>query len=330
MRTVFSLLLLLLAACTNDKPASEVDPLRAALQVPYFRNPLDSRLVKSWRHLDLVFEQVDFQGRYKQRIPALICYSEIARTHPLPVIVCMPGSSNRKEDLLQPLDLIPRWAEKGFFVISIDRPYGGDRSGDLGEAVRQKGLLKVWGEYVYDLMCALDYLQTRRETDGQYIGMLGLSMGGWEALLLAALDQRVDVVVSVAGQLHWKEVFRERAWQAIFQGLDLRQELVERQATSQEAWQAFRRTYPDIDQVDAALLVKRIAPRPILLMTGSEDTFITPATTQKTHEAATAVYRKMGMGERLDIWIAPDTGHSFPTSMQERALAWFERWLRDV
>ncbi len=327
MRLVSLFFLILPVACAHNEPQSGADPLRVALHLPHFHNPLDARMVKTWRHLDLVFEQVDFQGRYKQRIPALICYSEIARTKPQPVIICMPGSSNRKEDLLQPLDLIPQWAKKGFFIISIDRKYTVNRVGDLGEAVRQKGLLKVWGEYVYDLICALDYLQTRREANAQHIGMLGLSMGGWEALLLAAMDQRVDVVVSVAGQLHWEEVFKGEAWQVIFQGLDLRRELVENQVSGPEALEAFRRAYPGLYLTDAAQLVQRIAPRPLLLMTGSEDVFIAPMTTQKTHESAAMVYRKMGMEKRLGLWIAPDTGHSFPRSMQERSLAWFERWL---
>ena len=324
----FHLLLVcfLVTACAEYEVAPKVD-LRDALELPYFRNPLDPHLSKSWRHLDLIFEKVDFQGRFKERIPALICYSEIGRTSPLPAIICMPGSSNRKEDLLQPLDLMPQWAERGFFVVSIDRPYAGNRPGSLQEAVREKGLPRIWGEYVYDLMCAVDYLQTRSEVDAQRIGMLGLSMGGWEALLLAAVDRRIQVLVCVAGQLTWAEVFRDRTWQAIFQGVDLRHKLVKRQASGAEAWQAFRSAYPALVQVDAPLMTERIAPRALLLMTGQDDTYITPAAASKTYETASREYRRQGRQDRLDMWIVPGVGHSFPKAMQQRALAWFRRWL---
>ena len=328
MKAILPLILGLVVGCGGEERDMATD-LRTALEIPHFRNPLDPRLVKSWRHLDLIFEEIEFQGRYGENIPALICYSAMGRTRPLPAVICMPGSSNRKEDLLRPLDLIPQWAEKGFFVISIDRPYAGDRPGDLGEAIQDKGLPKVWGEYVYDLLCVLDYLQTRSEVDAQRIGMLGLSMGGWEALLLAAVDERVKVVVSVAGHLLWEEIFKEGIWQLIFQGLDLRNQLVERKATGTEAWVAFRRSYPAMQQLDAPSAVLKIAPRPLLLMTGDKDPYIVPMATRKTHEAAREVYRSLGKEERLALWIAPDTGHSFPRAMQQRALDWFVRWLKE-
>lgn len=301
--------------------------LRSILGVPHFRNPLEPQLVESWQRRDLVFERVRFQGRYGDWIPALVCYSELARFRPSPAILCMPGTPNSKEDLLQPVDLLPRWADQGFFVVSIDRPYHGERSGDLGVAIQEKGLLRVWGESIYDLMRALDYIQSRPEADGERIGMLGLSMGGMEALLLSALDDRVKGVVSVAGQLVWEEIFRHDHWKWIFRGLELRHQLVGADISGDQALKAFREAYPGLEQVDASVVAARLAPRPLLLMIGEEDPFIPLKAARKVYQVARSAYESKGRVDHLQLRVVSGVGHSFSTKMQEWALEWFARWL---
>ena len=130
----------LLGGCSPGPPAAErrgldAAALREALAVPHFRNPLESSIQKQWTKRDLVFERARFQGRYGDWIPALVAYSRLGLARPLPVVLCMPGSPNVKEDLLQPVDLLPRWADRGFFAVSIDRPYHGERAGDLNAAL---------------------------------------------------------------------------------------------------------------------------------------------------------------------------------------------------
>ena len=297
------------------------------MQIPHFRNELQPRVDSTWTRRDLVFERVRFQGRYGDWIPALACYSELGRTRPLPAILCMPGSPNRKEDLLRPLDLLPSWAEAGFYVLSIDRPYHGERHGDLSSAIYTKGLAKVWGEYIYDLMRALDYLETVPEVDAARIGMLGLSMGGMEALLVAALDDRVDVVVSVAGQLSWQEIFAAGTWTQVFPGLALRHELVRSGADGEQAFAAFTARYPELTTLDAAMVAPMIAPRPLLLMIGEDDPLIPLAAAQHTLEAAREEYRRRDRESNVELRVEPSVGHSFPHDMRIDALEWFARWL---
>lgn len=315
-----------LAGCQNAPTADTVE-LRATMQIPHFRNELQPRVDSTWTRRDLVFERVRFQGRYGDWIPALACYSELGRTRPLPAILCMPGSPNRKEDLLRPLDLLPRWAEAGFYVLSIDRPYHGERQGDLSSAIYTKGLAKVWGEYIYDLMRALDYLETAPEVDADRIGMLGLSMGGMEALLVAALDDRVKVVVSVAGQLSWQEIFAAGTWKQVFPGLALRHELVRSGVDGEQAFAAFKSKYPELTTMDAAMVAPMIAPRPLLLMIGQEDPLIPLAAAQRTLEAARVEYRRHNRDSHVELRVEPSAGHSFPPDMRFDALEWFGKWL---
>ena len=300
--------------------------IRAALSLPQPGDtPLAAQLEESWRRRDAVLERITFRGHQGQPIPALVGYSELAHTRPLPVILCMPGSPNRKEDLDAPLDLLSTWSQSGFFVISIDRPYHGDRPGNPEQAIREKGLPRVLGEYVNDLTRALDYAATRPEADMSRVGMLGLSMGGMESLLLAAVDERVGCVVSVSGQLSWQDVFNTDSWQLIFTGLPLTKRLRRENAAAATVHEAFLEQMPELSVLDAPVVAAMLAPRPLLLMTGQRDPYVTPAAARRTHAAARKSYQITP--EKLQLWIADDVGHAFSPQMQDRALLWFRRWL---
>lgn len=320
MRVWFCWALAAVVGCATPSPDA-AEALRRALEIPYYRGPLKPEVLRTWKQRDLVFEQLRFRGRDDRWVEALACYSELARSRPLPALLCIPGSGNRKEELVQPLDLIPRWADQGFFVLSIDR------AGDEAEMLERRGLPAMWGRQVHQLIRTLDYLQTRPEVDGTRIGMLGLSMGGMEALWLAALDQRVRVVVSAAGHLAWQEVFGGEAWRLIFAELPLGRHLIGEGVPGGEAWQAFCRQYPDLPALDAGLVAACLAPRPLLLLTGAEDPFTPPAATDSVYRAAAAEYARTGGTEALAMWVEPKGGHGFSRAMQDRALAWFRQWL---
>lgn len=321
-------LCLSLAGCgPHAGPLPAAERIRQALQLPSAPGPpLAARTEESWRRRDAVVERLVFQGRHGA-IPALVAFSDLGRTRRLPVLLCMPGSPNRKEDLIQPLDLLPRWAQRGFFAISIDRPYHGQRPGNPEQEIVAKGLPRVLGEYVDDLQRTLDYAATRPEADMERIGMLGLSMGGMEALLLAAVDDRVGCVASVSGQLSWRDVFGSDSWKLIFTGLPLAERLRRDGASGEQVYAAFLEQAPALAAIDAPFVAASLSPRPLLLMTGDADPYVTPAGARRTYDAAAAAYGALA-SERLQVWIEAGVGHGFSSAMERRALAWFSYWLR--
>ena len=113
--------------CAEQTSQLAQEDLHTLFSIPHFRNPLEPQIHEKWRERDRVIEKVSFQGRYGDRIPALIAYSELGYAQALPVILCMPGTPNVKEDLMDGLNIMRSWADRGFFVISIDRPYHGLR-----------------------------------------------------------------------------------------------------------------------------------------------------------------------------------------------------------
>ena len=190
-------------------------------------------------------------------------------------------------------------------------------------------MVRVWGESLYDLMVSLDYVEGRIEADGNRIGMLGLSMGGMEALWLAALDERIDVVVSVAGHLTWQHVFESGAWKHIFRGYALRNKLVRQGVEGKEARLAFFKEQTNFEAVGALQVVDRLIPRPLLLMVGNSDPFIPLSASERLYERTKALYTEGGYSAdgRVGLFIGEGEGHSFNNSMQRIAIDWFNEWL---
>ena len=100
-------------------------------------------------------------------------------------------------------------AQRGYIVFCPDARGMGERRESLSESDESRfssscnQLLKmalplgmtVIGMWTWDLMRLMDYIQTRPECRGQKIGCIGLSGGGLQTLYLAALDDRVECAV---------------------------------------------------------------------------------------------------------------------------------------
>ncbi|MDA1349615.1 MAG: dienelactone hydrolase family protein, partial [Chloroflexi bacterium] len=117
----------------------------------------------------------------------------------------------------------PTLARQGYAVAAIDTYFCGARSpkgrsgADSPERYRgaDEGSLfrlnlwmgrNLWGLMQRDQQCLIDYLQTRPEIDPQAIGVTGMSMGGTGSWWLAALDDRIKVVVGVAGFTRYQQL----------------------------------------------------------------------------------------------------------------------------
>jgi pimeloyl-ACP methyl ester carboxylesterase len=143
---------------------------------------------------------------------------------------------------------------------------------------------------INDFLGALDYAQQR--VPGAIMGVLGYSMGAAVAIMGAARRPEVCAVVADSSfATHWgvvaynvKRVVRLPATPFVF--------LADRLM----AWRAgyrFREVEPLRD-------VTRIAPRPLLLIHGLEDTTISPLDSQRLFEAA---------GDPKELWLVDGMEH---------------------
>jgi len=95
------------------------------------------------------------------------------------------------------------FAKQGILALSLGWP----GLGELGQPENNHdfaGQLDLVGSnslgYFYLLIRrGLDFLATYPSADDQRIGVTGLSGGGWQTVMIGALDQRVHVIVEVAG-----------------------------------------------------------------------------------------------------------------------------------
>jgi cephalosporin-C deacetylase-like acetyl esterase len=100
--------------------------------------------------------------------------------------------------------LCRKLAEVGFIAVAIDAPYHGERKSGKGETDYDDAIIRAYrgsGEHpffydtVFDVMRLVDYLSTRDDVDASRIGLIGISKGGVETYLTAAVDPRISVAV---------------------------------------------------------------------------------------------------------------------------------------
>ncbi len=152
---------------------------------------------------------------------------------------------------------------------------------------------------------SVDYLLTRPEVDGDRIGCMGLSIGGFRSAHLTGLDPRIKAAV-VAGWMTsygslLKNHLRSHTWMIYLPGqlqyLDL----------------------PDVASLNA--------PRPLMVINCLQDRLFTLEGMQDAEKTLAAVYEKMGARDQF-LCRYYDVPHSLNIEMQDDAIDWLSRWLK--
>ncbi|GAC1465305.1 MAG: hypothetical protein NVSMB9_04760 [Isosphaeraceae bacterium] len=155
-----------------------------------------------------------------------------------------------------------------------------------------------------DLQAALAYLKTRPDHDPAGFGLFGVSRGGSTALVVAAKEPRVWGVITdgafptrgtmLSYIIRWAEIYVSNPyfWKCMPPALFLF-----------VAWAGRVRSEYRLNcrfaNVEKA--VRRLSPRPWLLIHGQKDAYISPAIVEKLYEQAQ---------EPKDIWIVPKAKHN--------------------
>lgn len=237
--------------------------------------------------------------------------------------------------------------EAGYVVLSFDYKGWGDSEGP-------KSRLAPYSR-VADVQAALTFLAAQPMVDANRLGLYGTSYGGATVVWVAAVDPRVKCVVSVVGVGNGQRWMRSvRRPDEYFDLLDrsaadrLRRattgesEFVERgdillpDRQSAELAAAARRGTPGavsqipLEFIDDTLgfnpewVVDKIAPRPVLFITTSDDRLVPP-------EESEAMYRRAGEPKRLVVlegWGHYEVyaGECFRQVM-EPTVAWYREYL---
>jgi dienelactone hydrolase len=174
----------------------------------------------------------------------------------------------------------------------------------LAKALAFAGL--TWpGIVAWDDIRTVDYLATRPEVDASRIGCLGISMGGYRTIYLAALDERIKAAC-ITGFLSTvrpmiKTHIDTHSWVHFLPGL--------------HRW---------LDLPDVASMH---APKPLLVQQCAQDRLFPPEGMKESVDRIAAVYRKAGVADQFSgrFYDAP---HIFNRTMQDEAFAWLDKHLK--
>lgn len=153
---------------------------------------------------------------------------------------------------------------------------------------------------MWDLARALDVLAEHPLVDPARIGMVGLSQGGTMTLFMAAWDARIAAAV-VSGYFSSWAASAEVPWNMC--GSQVLPGMLGR-----------------FEHVDLAALV---APRPLLLQSGTADPLFPAAVAVREHAKVATVYDALGAADRLEHDVF-DGGHEW---RGDRPYAFFDHWL---
>ena len=259
----------------------------------------------------------------------------------LPVVIALHGTGDSKEGMEF---LLREFAAKGFIGVAIDGRYHGERAPAAnGEDAYDDAILRAFRQQkehpflydeVWDVMRLIDWLETNREVDASRIGLVGISKGGMEAYLTAAVDPRVAVAVPCIGVQSFAWALENNQWQARVGTIGQAFETAARDAKVEEidakfVRQFFDRVAPGIyTKFDGPQMLPMIAPRPLLVVNGDTDALTPVPGVQKAVDAAKKAYAAAGAGDKVRWILEEHAGHQITQQALGEIEAWLVRWLK--
>jgi len=163
------------------------------------------------------------------------------------------------------------------------------------------------GVEVWNVIRALDYLETRPEVDRSRFGITGRSGGAAMTWFSAAVDSRLKVAVPVMGNSTYAANVAANTQKG---HCDCMFPI---------------NTYQHDLMTQGAL----IAPRPLYMMHGKQDTLFPIPGYEEFEAKVGALYRAYKSGEKFRNTVG-DTGHQDSDFLREQAIRWFDRYLMQV
>jgi fermentation-respiration switch protein FrsA (DUF1100 family) len=166
-----------------------------------------------------------------------------------------------------------------------------------------------------DLQGAIDYVQRRGIKP---VGVLGFSRGGGVAIVRAATDGRIAAVVSDGGFARLESALI--GWASRLGGVpDWIGRPLARTIKTIAGW----RLGINLSEADPIDWIKRIQPRPVLLVHGDQDPYVSVAEIEEMFAVA---------GEPKDLWRVEEAEHRRadqhrPQEYRKRVVGFFERYL---
>jgi dienelactone hydrolase len=266
----------------------------------------------------IVVEKIHFQSR-----PGLYVTANLYRpkevTKPLPTVLYLCGHSQQKKGNVSFGNKVGYqhhgiwFARNGYVCLMLDSLQLGEIEGIHHGTYRydmwwwiNRGYTPA-GVEAWNCIRALDYLETRPEVDKKRIGATGRSGGGAYTWFIAALDERIQCAVPVAGIT------------------DLQNHVIDGVVEGHCDCMYFHNTY----QWDYPQLAALVAPRPLLIGNTDADPIFPLDGVKRTYEKTKRIYDLHSAGDKCELVVFPG-GHNDLPELQTAAFAFFNRHLKQT
>jgi acetyl esterase/lipase len=236
------------------------------------------------------------------RLPAVICLHQTSR----PLGKDNPVGLGGPADLNYAVHLV----ERGYITLAPDYVNMGEYKVDPYAAGYASATMKgIWNH-----MRCVEYLRSLPEVDGDRIGAIGHSLGGHNAIFLAAFDERIRCVVSSCGFCSFARYMKGdlTGW-------------------SHDGYMPRIKTLYDRDPkrmpFEFGEVIAALAPRPFFANAPLHDANFDVQGVRDCIDVAAPIYESFRAADRLQA-IYPDAGHAFPEAARRQAYAWIDRWLK--
>jgi dienelactone hydrolase len=321
----------------STEPAQETrDALLAIIDRP--RVDLSPQETSQGVEGDLARFHFTYASEATQRVPGILLAKpgllKDGRRHPVVIVLHGTGGSKMSE-----IGTLRTLADDDFIAVSIDGRFHGERGtqADYNAAIAQAFAdgksHPLYLDTVWDVMRLIDYLQSRVDVDPNRIGLMGISKGGIETWLTAAVDPRVGVAIPCISAQSFAWGLENNAWhhrigtvQKSFDAAAKAEGIDKPDATFVKAF--YDRLLPGITtRFDGPQMLPLIAPRPLLIISGEKDP-INPIRGVRLCETSTKLaYANAKAGDRFEIIIEPNITHEVTKSARAAAVEWFKKWL---
>lgn len=282
------------------------------------------RILSIEQHDGYTLERFEFHNGVDMIVPGILMIPDELED-PAPAIVGLHGHGSSKESIggthvESSQHVGPDLVREGYVVAAIDSYFNGERIGKgpagTSEDKRQQEWSQfklhnwlgrtLWGLMLRDEQMLLDYLETRPEVDADRIAATGMSMGATRSWWLAAIDDRIRAIVSVACFTRYTELIQNGALRS----------------------HGIYYFVPGIlKHFDTEAIYSLVAPRPMLQLSGDQDAGAPTRGIEVLEEKLAHMYKLYGEEENFRSVLYHETGHEYLPEMKEEMLEWFRAHL---
>ncbi|HIJ65130.1 MAG TPA: prolyl oligopeptidase family serine peptidase [Candidatus Hydrogenedentes bacterium] len=314
------------------KSLSEWPQLRAEIErtvrgvlgaMPKERPELQAKTVDEMEFEGYIRKRVNYFVDDWERVSAWVFVP--AGKEEAPALLCCHQMVGQGKDEPAGLDGNPllafaqHYAQLGYVTFAPDCITAGDRVSVDSAPYDTKSFYKdnprssAMGKMLWDHVRAVDALCESKRVDAARVGVIGHGLGGHNALLLAALDERIQVCVASCGFTRFADDKTPERW-ALHSGFVYMPRL--KKAIKEGAF-----------PFDWEHVLALAAPTPTLVIAAlNDDRFSNAGSCEKAVNMARAVYELLGARDALGI-LCHQHGHDMDLASREVADEWFERWL---